>query len=64
MFMLSQGMTTSRDPDDMQHIGSTSGGFIADWVQDTGKLYQVAVFGKYGIHFPNPQDDMLGFYKM
>lgn len=48
MSLLSQGMTTSIDPDDMQHTGSTSCGSMADWVQDTGKLYLVAAFGKTG----------------
>lgn len=64
MSLLSQGMTTSIDPDDMQHTGSTSCGSMADWVQDTGKLYLVAAFGKYGINFPKYRDNMLGFWKV
>lgn len=57
-------MTTSIDPDDMQHTGSKSCGSTADRIQGTGKLYQVVVFGKYGIDFPNPQDIMLGVLKV
>lgn len=64
MSLLSQGMTTSIDPDDMQHTGSISCGSMADWVQDTGKLYLVAAFGKYGINFPKCRDNMLGFWKV
>lgn len=64
MSLLSQGMTTSIDPDDMQHTGNTSCGSMADWVQDTGKLYLVAAFGKYGINFPKYPDNMLGFWKV
>lgn len=37
---------------------------MADWVQDTGKLYLVAAFGKYGINFPKCRDNMLGFWKV
>lgn len=61
MSLLSQGMTTSIDPDDMQHTGSTSCGSMADWVQDTGKLYLVAAFGKYGINFPEVSGQYVGF---
>lgn len=64
MSLFRQGMTTSTDPDDMQHTGSTSCGSMADWVQGTGKLYLVVAFGKYGINFPKYQDNIMGFWKV
>lgn len=37
---------------------------LSQGVQDTGKSYQVAAFGKYGINFPKYRDNMFGFRKV
>ena len=53
-------MTTSIDPAGMRLTGSSLCGSMANWGQDTERLYLAAVFGESGTIFQNHQDNMSG----